>query len=103
MSTQLCEEALGKFKLGTQHTHVERGSPFLVRHHHNWRVKALEKTESISDEELQFTGPVTLSGQDFKKIREKLVEAISSSLVTVKKSEPEDVAVLLINWFWLRR
>lgn len=103
VATNLCKEENGKIKLGTQHTHIERGSPFLPRHHHNWRVKALEKSDSMSDEELQFTGPVSLSQSDFRAIRERLVDVISSSLKTVKKSEPEDVAVMLIDWFWLKR
>jgi uncharacterized protein (TIGR02147 family) len=103
LSTNLCEEKNGKYALGTQHTHVERGSPFLPRHHHNWRVKALERTDSMTDQELQFTGPVSLSEKDFNAIRELLVEAISRSLSKVKESEPSDVACLLIDWFWLKK
>jgi uncharacterized protein (TIGR02147 family) len=102
VSTGLCIEKNGRYALGTQHTHVERGSPFLTRHHHNWRVRALQKTDSISEQELQFTGPVSISRTDFEKVREQLVEVISNALKTVKQSEPEDVAVLLIDWFWLK-
>lgn len=101
--TNLCREENGKFTVGTQHTHVEKGSPFLSRHHHNWRVKALEKTESISDKELQFTGPVSISREEFAVVREVLVEAINKSLERVKASDPTDVACLLIDWFWLEK
>lgn len=100
--TNLCSEKNGTYRMGTQHTHIERGSPFLSRHHHNWRVKALEKSEFISDKELQFTGPVSLSNKDFEAIREILVEAVSKSLAKVKASEPSDVACLLIDWFWIK-
>ncbi len=103
VSTHLCKEENGKYQLGTQHTHVERGSPFLSRHHHNWRIKSLERTDSISDQELQFTGPVSLDQKSFDEIREFLVDVISRSLSKVKKSEPTDVACLLLDWFWLKQ
>jgi hypothetical protein len=103
MESQLCNEENGKYFLGTQHTHIERGSPFLPRHHHNWRVKALERTDSISDQELQFTGPVSISKEDFQSVRELLVEVISKSLDKVKKSEPTEVACLLIDWFLIQK
>lgn len=102
VETQLCLENNGNYSLGTQHTHVERGSPFLSRHHHNWRIKALESTESIAEEEMQFTGPVSISKKDFLVVRELLLEAISNTLKKVKQSEPSDVACLLIDWFWLK-
>ncbi len=103
MTTNLIQESNGRFILGTQHTHIERGSPFLPRHHHNWRIKALEKTERSIDQELQFTGPVSISKKDFDSVRELLLEAISKSLDKVKKSEADDVACLLIDWFWIQK
>jgi len=102
-STSLCREENGRYRLGTQHTHVERGSPFLARHHQNWRVKGLERMESISDQELQFTGPVSINKKDFESIREDLVELVSKALKKVKEGEPADVACLLIDWFWIRK
>lgn len=103
LESNLCTEKEGKYILGTQHTHVERGSPFLPRHHHNWRVKALERTDSISDQELQFTGPVSISKEDFQAVRELLIEVISKSLDKVKQSDPTDVACLLVDWYWLKK
>jgi hypothetical protein len=103
LDTNLCKEENGKIQVGTQHTHVEKGSPFVSRHHHNWRVQALQKTESLSDKELQFTGPVSISQEEFAVVREVLVGAINKSLERVKASEPTDVACLLIDWFWLAR
>lgn len=103
LSSNLCAEKNGKYLLGTQHTHVESGSPFLARHHHNWRVKALERTDHITNEELQFTGPVSISREDFQEVRELLIEVISKSLAKVKKSEPTEVACLLIDWFLVQK
>lgn len=101
LSTNLCREQGGRYVMGEQMTHIDRSSPLLLRHHHNWRVKALERSENLSEQELQFTGPVSLSAEDFQKIRSNLVEVINKSIETVKKSEASDVACLLIDWFWV--
>lgn len=102
-TTNLIKEREGRFVLGTQHTHIERGSPFLSKHHQNWRIRALEQTERTTDRELQFTGPVSISRKDFDSVRELLVEVIAKSIDKVKASDPEDVACLLIDWFWLEK
>lgn len=98
----LCNEKNGLYTPGTQHTHVDRNSPYLVRHHHNWRIKALEKSHRISDKELQFTGPVSVDAETFNEIRETLVKLISQSIEKVKAGErPEGAACLLMDWFWV--
>lgn len=101
--TGLCDEKDGVYTMGSQHTHLSRGSPFLPKHHYNWRIKALQHSETITEEEIQFTGPVSLSKESFLKVRETLVQAIKGSLEEVKESESEDVACLLIDWFWLKK
>ena len=97
----LCVEENGIYKMGSQHTHVGRGSPFLPRHHHNWRIRSLNKSHLLTDKEIQFTGPVSIDEQGFNEIRESLVDIISRSIERVKKSEPTGLACLLIDWFWV--
>ncbi len=92
-----------RFKMGTQHTHVERGSPHLSRHHMNWRIQALERVENLSDEELQFTSPISISKKDFEKVRELLVNSINDSFKIVKASPAEDVACITLDLFWIRK
>lgn len=99
--TNLCKEENGRYQMGTQHTHIERDSPFLTRHHHNWRIKALHRTDALSEQELQFTGPVSIGENEFQEIRELLVEAVNKALKKVKASEPTALACLLIDWFRL--
>jgi uncharacterized protein (TIGR02147 family) len=101
--TRLIFENAGKFSMGTQHTHVEKSSPHLSRHHLNWRVQSLKRTESLSEEELQFTGPISLSRNDFDKVREIMVKGINETLKVVKKSPAEDIACLCIDLFWIQK
>lgn len=95
----LCTLEAGVYRPGVQSTHIEKGSPFLIQHHNNWRVKALEKSESLLDQELMFTANISLSEADFHKLREKLLQTIREFMDVVKPSPAEIVANLNIDFF----
>ena len=98
-SSGLCTIEAGLYKPGVQSTHVEKGSPFLIQHHTNWRVKAIERVENIMDQELMFTGNFTLSKNDFSVLREMLVQTIKDFTEKVKPSPSEIMANLNIDFF----
>ena len=102
VKTNLCVEQNGYYKPGTQHTHIGKDSPFLSRHHLNWRIKAQQAVDRLSDSELQLTAPLSISRKDFMKVRESLLEVANQTFTTVKATEPEDLACLLIDWFWIQ-
>lgn len=97
----LCTEEGGYYQMGAQRTHLERGSPFLMKHHSNWRVKALERAESISEQELMFTAPLSIARGDLAHVREEIMTLIKKLSDTVKESEAEDVGCLNIDLFWV--
>ena len=85
-----------------QSTHLEKGSPHLSRFQKDWRLIAIEHAQKLSEDELMFTGPVTLSKSDFLKLREQLVQNIKDFLKVVHPSEAEEIACLNIDWFWVK-
>lgn len=101
LSTGLCVQEKGRYRMGTQSTHVEKSSPFLIKHHSNWRIAAIQKSENLSDEEMMFTANISLSKKDFGKIRESLIQTVQEVSKTVKDSSPEDIANLNIDFFWI--
>jgi len=52
---------------------------------------------------MMFTSPVSLSREDFVKIRESLAGLLKSISQTVKDSPEEDIACLNIDFFWIER
>jgi uncharacterized protein (TIGR02147 family) len=102
MSAGLILEDMGTYKMGPQRTHLEKSSPFINKHHANWRLKALQRSENLSAEELMFTGPLSISKKDFLFIREELVQLISKVSNTVKDTEAEELAVFEVDLFWLK-
>lgn len=97
--TQLLMSRHEYFIPGTQSTFLEHGSPFLIKHHANWRMRAIQKSESLSEQELMFTSSVSISRKDFEILREELVQFIKKFLDQVHKSPAEELAHLNIDWF----
>ncbi len=98
---QLCIEENGIYKMKEQHTHLEFGSPFLSRHHTNWRLKSVQRSEKLTGEELMFTSPLSISAKDFAKIREELMNTIKLTSKVIKDSPAENIACFNIDLFWI--
>lgn len=90
-----------KYKMGPQRTFLEFGSPHLLKHQTNWRLKALQQADQLSEKELMFTSPISVSKDDFQKIREHLADYIKQFSQIVKDSPAEDIACLNIDLFWI--
>lgn len=99
----LCKLESDKYFLGSQSTHLEQGSPHLLRHHSNWRIRAIRQSEELSDEELMYTSLVSLSKTDFNSLREEMIGFIKEFLKTVHSSPAEDIACFNLDFFWVKR
>lgn len=95
----ICKEEKGVFSLGNTHVHVPNESPFVVKHHTNWRMKAIQKMDSRQKEELFFTSPMSISKKDFEVLREKLNVAIKEVVDVAKESPAEEIVCLNIDFF----
>jgi len=98
----LCDLQNSVYRATVLSTHVEKGSPHLLKHHSNWRIKAIQRSENLTDEELMFTGNISLSRQDFTKVREVLVQTIKQVSELVKDSPAEDIANLNLDLFYVK-
>lgn len=99
----LCNETDGRLFTGTQSTHLEQGSPHLLKHYTNWRLRALQAAESLREQELMYTMNVALSKDDFALLREEMVQFIKSFLARAFPSPPEEIACFNLDWFWIRK
>jgi uncharacterized protein (TIGR02147 family) len=90
------------FKLGIQRTHLDRQSNFIEKHHTNWRLKALQRCENLTVEEVMFSGPFSIGRKDFNMLRDKIVELVKHVSETAKESTPEDVACFNVDFFWVK-
>ena len=72
-----------------------------MKHHANWRIKAIEASEMLEEEELMYTAQVSLSKKDFAILREEMATFIKTFLDRVHASPAEEIACFNLDWFWI--
>lgn len=99
----LCKEENNKITFGNIPTYIEANSALAARHHLNWRQKTQEKFDHLRTEDLVFTYPTVITEEDFKKIREKLVQFIEEFKKLTEPSPSENLYCLNIDWLKLNK
>lgn len=99
----LCTENRDRYHMATQSLHLEKTSPHLRQFHTDWRLKSLERTAQLAENELVFTCPMSLSKEDFSKIRREISEFIKQIFKTVHDSPSEQIACMNIDWFLVEK
>lgn len=95
----LCREENGALTYGSAAIHVDKESPFVNKHHQNWRFQSIQKMERKRDQDVFFTGPMSLSREAFQQIRSLLPNVIEQVMKISGPSDSETVACLNVDWF----
>ncbi|MBC7464642.1 MAG: TIGR02147 family protein [Bdellovibrio sp.] len=88
-----------RLEIGPQKTHLESTSPWIQKHHHNWRIKGMESMQNFDEKNLFYSAPMSLSVAVAEKIRQQLPEFIKQIVEQVGPSKSETVRCLNIDWF----
>ena len=99
LEKNLCILKNNKLSYGPLRTHIGKDSPFVVKHHQNWRIKGFHAMEQRRDEDLFFTQPMALSFEAAEKIRLMLPGFIEKMNAISGPSESEVVRCLSLDWF----
>lgn len=101
VSSQLIEVEpdTGKIRPTVQRTELGLDSPFLGRHHQNWRIKALEKLGRLNSEELSYTFPMSISRKDALVVRKTLTDGVFQVNGVLAETKGEKLSCLTIDWF----
>jgi uncharacterized protein (TIGR02147 family) len=97
--TGLCRFEKGKYYMHVSRTHIEQNSPYFKQHHNNWRIKSIQNLDNLIEEDLHFTGPLSISNDDFDILREEMVSLIQKVSSVVKDSEAEDIYCFNLDFF----
>lgn len=96
----LCGEENGKIVMGPSKTHLPSDSVMISHFHRNWRFKAIEHYPNLSNRDLSFSAPMSITLSDFNFIREQLVSALTLiANRAANTNEPETLACLGIDFF----
>lgn len=98
----LSKEKNGRYEIGSASTFLPSDSPFSGPYQRSWRLRALQQSHELRNDELVFTNPVVVSQADFAIIRELLVAVIKEFGRIAEPSPCETLACLNIDWVKLR-
>lgn len=99
----ICVEVNERYLMGSQTIHLEKKSPHLLRFQTDWRMKVINRGDQLSDNELMFTAPISLSKNDFELLREETIKFIKNFLEVVHNSPAEEIGCLNIDLFWIKK
>lgn len=75
----------------------------IIKHHANWRVRAMESLDREELAELHYSSVFSISRADMEKVKNLLLETIKKNADTVGPSKEEELCALCIDFFSLRR
>lgn len=101
VKTGLCIEKNNRLKPGHNYTHLDSSSPLLSRHHANWRLEAMKRHASLTDEELCYTSPMTISAKDAAKVRKLIIDLVAQVNEIRGPSPSEELRCFNIDWIRL--
>lgn len=103
VSKDLVRQEGSTYSIGEARLFLGADSPMIRQHHTNWRMQSLQALERPLHEQLHFSTVVTLSRDDFNKIRENLIRNINEARAVIRESKEEEVAALNLDFFLLKK
>lgn len=95
----LCKMQQGKLVHGPASLHVAAQSPFVVKHHQNWRLRGFHNMEQFDEANLFFTCPMSVSMEVAEEVRRLLPKVIEQVMKMVGPSPSEKAYCFNIDWF----
>lgn len=97
----LVNEDGGRFWSTDKGVHLDSESPWISRHHANWRHKTAERMSRDQLEGLHYSSAISCSASDLPRIKDVLIEALQKVRKIVSKSGDETVAHYAIDFYGL--
>lgn len=89
----------GAYQTGKTRFHLPHDSDLILRHHTNWRLQALKAFDKKTESNLHYSSVISISQEDFQKIRGQLVDMIEKTKRVIKISPEETVVSFCLDFF----
>jgi len=89
----------GEYTPAISRIHLPKGSVMLSKHHQNWRLQAMQALERGSNNNLFFSGPISISKKDTEIIRQKILKFLEELEQIISPSKEEEMHCLNIDFF----
>jgi hypothetical protein len=92
-------EEQGRLTQGSARVHLPKESPFLIKHHSNWRMKAIQSLDNDPENDLHYTMVMSLSKKDVERMKKIILESVSKTDQLLKETGDEVVYSFCMDWF----
>jgi uncharacterized protein (TIGR02147 family) len=94
------QERPGRYAIGTARIHLGNDSDLISKFHTNWRVQAIRSMdrEEFGDD-FHYSSAISISEEDFTRIKGMLVKAIEEIKPIIRESEAEAAYSFAIDFF----
>lgn len=100
VSLGLVQEENGTFKASIKRIHLGSDSSLVTKHHTNWRLRALHSMEQEhNNENLHYSSVISISREDFIKIKNLNIQHIQKIKKIIKASPEEELYSFSIDCF----
>ena len=90
-----------QYRHSTDHVHLGNDSHNIVKHHINWRLRAMQAIEAKNASELHYSAAVSLSRKDVQRVKEKVIECLKENLAIIGASKEEVAYCYSFDFFEL--
>lgn len=98
----LVERQGDHFKHRSQMVHLGNDSSNIVKHHLNWRMRAMRVIEETGASQTHYSAAVSLSRKDAAKIKQVLVDSLKQNLDVIAASKEEVAYGYTFDFFELK-
>jgi uncharacterized protein (TIGR02147 family) len=100
----LCQAGLvvakkDRFEIGPTQLHLAKTSANIIKHHTNWRLKAIEDASNPKTTGIHYSTISSLSHKDAEKLRHELTEVIQRYVETIRPSPEETAYCFNLDFF----
>jgi uncharacterized protein (TIGR02147 family) len=103
LGTGLARKEGDAWRVGESRIFLGNSSENIIRHHANWRTRALESLDRESTRDTHYSAVVTLSREDVLKLKERILAFVQESVQMIRKSKEEELCAFTIDFFSLGR
>lgn len=90
-----------EFTPGQARLFLGADSPLIRQHHINWRVQTLKSLDRPIENDLHYSGVVSLAAADVRAIKDRLIQGLNEARKLVKDSKEEELHVIALDFFKL--
>lgn len=87
------------FVMGSRDLHLSSTSPMISKHHSNWRMRGIDALDRLSDDDLHYSGVISVKKEDAMAIKNILIKSLQEVREVIKKSDVEEVYCYTIDLF----